>query len=216
MSDMNGIKASSIEKFCIENNISFTKFDYFGHGDSDGKFLDGTIEQWLNDALLIFDKVTHGKQILIGSSMGSWIMFLLYLLREKKIAGLIGLASAPDFTKNYWKSLNENAKQILKKEGIYFEDSKYSPEKTPITYKLILNSQKFYIMDRKIKIKCPVVLFHGLKDTDVHFSNSLELAEKITSSNFTLNFLPNGDHRLSKPEEIESIIYSLSKMHSAS
>ncbi|MAR79421.1 MAG: alpha/beta hydrolase, partial [Rhodospirillaceae bacterium] len=211
-SDMNGKKASSIQKFCIDNNISFTKFDYFGHGKSEGKFEDGTISRWLEDSLLIFDKVTKGKQILIGSSMGSWLMFLLAIKRKEKISGVIGIASAPDFTKAFWENLKLETKKELIEKGIFWQNSQYNDGKTPITYKLIVDSKKHYILEEEINIDCPVRLIHGLKDNDAPYTNSIELAKKIASSDISIYFIPKGDHRLSKPNEINGIIELLKEI----
>ena len=213
-SDMNGTKACSIERFCIEQNISFTKFDYYGHGKSDGKFEDGTITRWLEDSILIFDKITEGKQILIGSSMGSWIMFLLAAKRKLNIACVIGIASAPDFTKSFWKNAKLDVKKELIEKGIFWQNSLYSDDKTPITYKFIIDSKKFYILKDKISLDCPVRLIHGLNDKDASYKNSIKLAKKITSPDISIHFLPEGDHRLSKPNEINCIIQLIRETHS--
>ncbi len=205
-SDMNGTKACSIELFCKEKNISFTKFDYFGHGESDGKFEDGTISRWLEDSLLIFDNITIGKQILIGSSMGAWIMFILASLRKSRLAGVIGIASAPDFTKFFIENANSKIRKELKNKGIYWQDSYYSHQKTPITSKFIKDSKNFYILEKNISLECPVRLVHGLKDMDVSYKRSIDLGENISSNDLSFYFFPEGDHRLSKPEEISALI----------
>ena len=214
-SDMTGTKACSIESYCKEQNISFTKFDYFGHGASDGEFTEGTIKRWLKDSLLIFDNITTGNQILIGSSMGSWIMFLLASLRKERVAGLIGIASAPDFTKVFWKNANKNIKKRLLDKGIYFQNSLYSNEKTPITLRFIKDSKNFYILDKKIKINCPIRLIHGLKDIDVSYKSSIELSRNVYSSNLSLYFLPDGDHRLSGTKEINLITKLIMELYSS-
>ena len=205
-SDMNGSKACSIQKYCKEKKISFTKFDYSGHGRSDGNFINGTISRWLKDSLLIFDSVTIGKQILIGSSMGSWIMFLLANQRKKRVAGMIGIASAPDFTKFFYENSSLNVKNDLKNNGVYWQNSEYSDEKTPITNKFINDSKNFFILDKKITLNCPISLVHGLNDKDVSYLRSIELGKNISSKHLSFYFFPEGDHRLSKPKEISSLI----------
>ncbi|PPR79078.1 MAG: hypothetical protein CFH01_00635 [Alphaproteobacteria bacterium MarineAlpha2_Bin1] len=205
-SDMNGTKACSIEGYCKEKNISFTKFDYFGHGESDGDFENGTISRWLEDSLIVFDNITLGKQILIGSSMGAWIMLLVANQRKKRVSGIIGIAPAPDFTKFFLEDATLQIKNELKNKGIFWQDSDYSEQKTPITSKFIIDSKKFYILKKNIFLDCPVRLIHGLKDRDVSYRRSIELGNKISSENLSYYFFPEGDHRLSKPKEIKKII----------
>lgn len=207
-SDMNGTKAAAISEYAIKNNYNFVRFDYSGHGYSSGEFIDGTIGAWLEDTLKIIDLVSENQpQILIGSSMGGWIMLLAALARPDKIAGLIGLAAAPDFTKELiLNCLNESQKEELNKNGYINYSNEFCEDAYPISQNLILDGNRHLLLDKPIKINLPIRLIHGMEDKDVPFTTSIRLAEKLISKDVQIKLIKNSGHRLSKEEDL-NIIY---------
>ena len=202
-SDMTGTKASALDEFCHARGLAFLRFDYSGHGESSGDFLDGTISRWFADALAAFDRLTEGKQILVGSSMGGWIMLLVALARPERVAGLVGLAPAPDFTEHLiWWNLPEDERAKLLKEGKLEQPSDYSPEPYVITRALIEDGRKHLLLNSRIDIAVPVRLLHGLNDRDVPHAVSLRLQAKLTTDDVVLHLIKDGDHRLSRPQDI--------------
>lgn len=202
-SDMTGLKATALEASCKERGQRFIRFDYSGHGKSSGEFREGTIGAWKNDALTIIDRLGAEKNILVGSSMGAWLALLCSLERREKIAGLVGVASAPDFTeKLIWEKLDAEQKEILQKEGVYYAPSCYGEEPYPITMKLIEEARNHLLLDKEINLDMPVSLLHGTNDEDVPWQVSTNLLQLITSKNATLTLVKDGNHRLSEPEQL--------------
>ena len=213
MSDMNGTKALGVESFCKKEDIDFIRFDYIGHGSSSGKFTDGTITIWKNNVLSILDNLTKGKQILVGSSLGGWLMLLATLARKEKIAGLVGIASAADFTENLiWDQLNEKQKEELLQKSIYNLESDYDDTPYPITKNLIEDGRKNLLLNDKINIDCPVRLLHGEKDLDVPSKISKDIADKLTSDDIELTLIEDGDHRMSTDENIALLCDKLEEL----
>lgn len=212
-SDMEGTKATYLYNFCEKHQISYTCFDYFGHGHSSGKFEEGSIGQWLEDALHIFDHITKGPQIVVGSSMGGWIMFLLALLRKERVQSITGIAPAPDFTeKLMWAQFPDNIKNEILTNGVYYQPSEYDENPYPITKKLIEDGRNHLLLDNNIDIECPVRLIHGQKDEDVPYDISMQIIQKIKSKDVELCLIKEGDHRLSSDEDLKRLsdtIYSL-------
>ncbi len=207
-SDMTGTKAAALEAFCRENGRAFVRFDYFGHGGSDGEFTDGTIGRWAEDAIAVLDEVTDGHQVLVGSSMGGWLMLLTALARPGRVAGLIGIAAAPDFTERLmWDHFPPEAKKALEADGIYFEPSDYDDGPYPITMKLIEEGRKHLLLDTHIAIHCPVRLIHGMKDKDVPWGHVMLMRDQILSDHVTMTLIKDGDHRLSREEDIRLICH---------
>jgi pimeloyl-ACP methyl ester carboxylesterase len=205
-SDMTGAKASALDDFCHVRGFGFLRFDYSGHGASSGDFLDGTISRWFADALAAFDRLTEGPQILVGSSMGGWIMLLLALARPARIAGLIGLAPAPDFTEQLiWGNLTQNDRARLLKDGKLELPSDYSSDPTVITRALIEDGRKHLLLDSPIAIEAPVRLLHGLNDRDVPHHFSLRLQEQLSSQDVVVQLIKDGDHRLSRPQDLQRL-----------
>jgi pimeloyl-ACP methyl ester carboxylesterase len=212
-SDMMGTKASALDDFCHARGLSFLRFDYSGHGESSGSFLDGTISRWFADALAAFDRLTEGPQILIGSSMGGWIMLLLALARPARIEGLIGLASAPDFTEALiWQALSAAAREKLLREGKLEQPSEYSAEPYVITRALIEDGRRHLLLDRPIAIDAPVRLLHGLADRDVPHAVSLRLQEKLRAADVVVQLIKDGDHRLSRPQDLQRLYAAVDEL----
>lgn len=201
-SDMTGSKACALAEHCARRGQAFLRFDYSGHGASGGDFADGTIGQWRADALAVFDRLTQGPQILIGSSMGGWIMLLLALARPERIAALIGIAAAPDFTEALiWERLTPALRAKLLAEGRIYEPSRYGPE-LPITLKLIQDGRHHLLLGQEIAIDCSVRLLQGMADPDVPWAWAPRLAAALRSSDVQMTLIKDGDHRLSRESDL--------------
>ncbi len=183
MSDMTGGKALSLESLARARGQAFLRFDYQGHGASTGRFEDGTIGSWTADAVAALDHLTEGPQVLVGSSMGGWIMLLAALARPQRVAGLLGIAAAPDFTEDLmWNAYPEEVRDTLRREGVYREPSEYSDEPYAITMGLIEEGRQHLLLREPIPIGCPVRLIHGMADPDVPWQTSIRLAERLESA----------------------------------
>jgi len=203
MSDMTGTKACTLEAACRDEGRAFIRFDYSGHGESSGKFADGTIGSWTDDAIAILDEVSDGPQVLVGSSMGGWIMLLVALARPMRIAGLVGIASAPDFTEELmWGRFDDDIRQNLQRTGVYHRPSKYDEDDYPITMKLIEDGRQHLLLERPIAIHCPVRLLHGMKDRDVPWTTAPRIAEKLLAEDVRVMIIKDGDHRLSRDQDL--------------
>lgn len=204
MSDMTGTKAVWLEGFCRDRGLEFTRFDYQGHGASSGAFRDGTIGLWTENALAVLDRVTERPPILVGSSMGGWIMLLAALKRPEKIKALVGIASAPDFTeKLLWAGFDEAARREVMEQGVHDVPSCYAGGAPySITRTLIEEGRRHLLLDGPIPIRCPVRLLQGMKDEDVPWRMALTLAEKLESEDVELHLVKNGAHRMSEPENL--------------
>lgn len=199
-SNMNGNKATYLYKFCQRNDLSLILFDYLGHGDSTGKFLDYTISDWCENCLTVINELTDGKQIIIGSSMGAWLMLLVALQLPEKVASLIGVSSAPDFTENLiFNHLSNKQKNKLDNEGIINFSSQYDQNCTyQITKSLIEDGRKNLLLNKDtINILCPVRLLHGINDKSVPYHTSLDLAEKIKSPDIQVYLIKSAEHNMS-------------------
>ena len=211
-SSMQGHKALSLEATCVENNISFTRFDYSGHGESDGKFTEGDIGRWLDDALFITDHIaTSNRLFIIGSSMGAWIATLVAEQRANRFAGLLTLAAAPDFTeKLLFAKLPEQQRASLSQGKTITIPNEYDDGSPyPISPNLIKKSRKYCVLDRQITLDMPVRLLHGTHDKDVPYDLSIKLLEAIKSSDVQLTLIKQGDHRLSSADHLRTINHSL-------
>ena len=197
-SDMQGTKASYLEKWCFEKECNFLKFDYSGHGQSSGLFEAGCISDWKNDACEVLDKLSEGPQILVGSSMGGWISLLLGNLRPKRIAAFIGIATAPDFTEaSMWANLDDNARDKLYKFGKVEIESDYSNEPYTVTKKLIEDGRSNLIMNVPLASPFPIRLLQGMLDKHVHYSQAISLAENISHKDVKVIICKDADHQFS-------------------
>src|SRR5690349_9461615 len=180
MSDMSGTKATALEAFCRARGQAFLRFDYFGHGASSGAFRDATIGRWREDAITVLDHLTQGPQILVGSSMGGWMMLLAALARPASVAALVGIAAAPDFTQELmWPSFSADEQRRLVNEGAITVPSEYDPRGYTITHQLIEEGRRHLVLGDTVPIACPVRLLHGMADPDVPWQMSLRLAERL-------------------------------------
>ena len=209
-SDMNGSKAEAIAQWAAVNGRSFLRFDFSGHGQSDGRFEDGTISSWLEDALAAIGRLTDGRLVLVGSSMGAWIAALVGVRMTARLAGLVLIAPAPDFTEELmWRAMSESERAEILREGRLVKDSAYSGETTIITRTLIEDGRRHLVLGSAIQISCPVRIVQGLADPDVPWRHALRLADRLTSGDLELTLIKGGDHRLSKPHEILRIISAI-------
>jgi pimeloyl-ACP methyl ester carboxylesterase len=213
MSDMNGTKAQALETTCRHMNRAFTRFDYLGHGRSSGEFTAGTIGRWADDATAVLDLFDPEPHVIVGSSMGGWIMLLVALARRERVAGLVGIAAAPDFTeKLMWLGYDKETRETLRRDGMYLEPSIYGEEPYPITLKLIVEGRDHLLLDAPIPVACPVRLLHGMQDPDVPWRHSLALAEALLSADVRTSFIKDGDHRLSRDQDIALICQTVAEL----
>jgi len=212
-SNMMGTKALALEMFCKINGHAYLRFDYQGHGQSSGDFIDGTIGIWAADALAVLDACTQGPQVLVGSSMGGWIMLLVALARRERVCGLLGVASAPDFTEDLiWKKLDGVQTRALARHGFFDVANAYTEPPTRITRGLIEEGRNHLLLRQAIPLRCPVQLLHGMEDKDVPWETSLRLLNRIQSEDVTATFVTEGDHRLSEAVDIQRLEQTLKSL----
>lgn len=206
-SDMQGEKATVLHRAAVEAGRSYVRFDYLGHGESGGKFADGTIGRWRSDALEVLDKLTDGPQVVVGSSMGGWMALLAALAKPERVKGLVLLAPAPDFTdKLMWASFDDNQKRQIMEDGFWTRPSPYDAAGYPITRELINEGREWNVLDDEIAVDIPVRILQGGLDTDVPWTHSLDLADKLRSKDVVWSLVKDGDHRLSRPQDITRMI----------
>lgn len=212
-SDMTGTKAEALAGWATASRRAYLRFDYSGHGASDGSFEDGTISAWLADALTAIDRLTDGPVILVGSSMGGWIAALAALQRPLRLAGLVFIAPAPDFTEELiWAEMSDAERERVISKGRLIEISPYSDEPTIITRALIEDGRRHLILGGTIAIACPVRILQGMADPDVPWRHALKFAERLSTDDLELALIKAGDHRLSKPNEIAKIIEAIASI----
>jgi len=207
MSDMKGTKAQALDEWAAMSGHACTRFDYSGHGESSGRFEDGTISRWLEEAAAVFAR-TEGPQIVVGSSMGGWIALLLTQVRratgaDTRIAGLILIAPAVDMTEELmWRTFPKAVKKEIETTGAWRQPSGYSAEPYLITRALIEDGRKHLFGDKLIETGCPVHIFQGILDTDVPPAHASHLLTHLASDDAVLTLVKDGDHRLSRPDDL--------------
>jgi pimeloyl-ACP methyl ester carboxylesterase len=210
MSDMTGSKAIALEEHCKRRGQAFLRFDYTGHGQSSGAFSDGTIGKWTDDAIFAIEQLSEGPQVLVGSSMGGWIMLLVALRLQKRVAGLIGIAAAPDFTEDLIaRELNDDQRLAIQRDGFVLVNCDYDDEPYTITQDLIDDGRNNLLLNDSISLNQPVRLIQGLKDKDVPWATALRLQEKLTGDDVELILVKNGRHRLSEPHDMKRLTKTL-------
>lgn len=202
-SDMTGTKAAELERHCQARGQAFLRFDYSGHGESGGTFEEGTIGQWTADALDVIDQLTEGPQILVGSSMGGWVMLLAALARPERVAALVGIAAAPDFTEDLmWEQLTVDLRQEVMDKGRLEVPSDYADSPYVITRSLIEDGRQRLLLRKPLDIACPVRLLHGMADSDVPYRTAIRLAETLTTPDVEIKFVKSADHRFSTERDL--------------
>jgi pimeloyl-ACP methyl ester carboxylesterase len=209
-SAMTGTKALFLEDYCRRRGRAYVRFDYFAHGASSGDVADGVVGRWRDDAVAVIDSLTEGRQILIGSSMGGWIMLLAALERPARVAALVGIAVAPDFTQELlWPRLSPEQRREIEKTGRVVLPSDYDPAGYLYTRALIEDGRQHLLLGAPIPLDVPVRLLHGLADASVPWGLSLKLAERLTSRDVAVTLVKAGDHRLSSESDLARLVQTL-------
>ena len=206
-SDKEGGKALAVEELCTRHGHAFLRFDAFGHGASSGNLLDGTIGRWAEDAVYIIDTLTSGPQILVGSSFGGWISVLAALQRPDRIAGLVGIAAAPDFTEDLmWNTFSPEQRRQMEEEGAVELEDCTDPRGSWRIPKLLIDEARDHLVLRgPLAITCPVRLIHGQMDDDVPWQQSLQLAELVETDDVQVTLIKDAGHRLSRDQDLARI-----------
>ncbi len=212
-SDMTGTKALFLEQYCRARGSAFVRFDYFGHGASSGDFSAGTIGRWAEDAAAVIESLSEGRQILVGSSIGGWIMLLAALQHKERIKGLLGIAAAPDFTADLLSAkLGPAERRALDERGAVTLPSEYDPAGYTYTRELIEEGKAHLLLSRGIAIEVSVRLLHGMCDDAVPWQRSLLLLDRLQSRDVALTLVKDGDHRLSRASDLNRLARALDEI----
>jgi pimeloyl-ACP methyl ester carboxylesterase len=219
-SDMRGTKAVALDRWAAEHGRGCIRFDYSGHGESGGAFVDGTIGRWLEESIAVFERFAAGPQVLVGSSMGAWIALLLARALKRRtgpapagsLAGLVLIAPAVDFTEELmWKQFPPAVQRQIETTGSWLRPSQYAEEPYPITRGLIEDGRRHLLLGGLIEIGCPVRILQGVQDPDVPWQHAVELSSRLAHDDVVLTLVKDGDHRLSRPEDIERLIAAVAE-----
>lgn len=212
-SDKEGTKALYLEEWAQRRGRAFLRFDYSGHGRSQGDFTDGCIGDWAEDAAAILSGLTEGPQILVGSSMGGWISLLLAREMSERVGGLVTVAAAPDFTEDgIWASLNPKQRERLEREGFVEMPSRYSDEPYRVTRRLIEDGRDRLVLRTPLSLSCPVRCLQGTDDPDVPVSLALRLLNHIDGADVRLTLVKGADHRFSTPDCLALIVHAIEEV----
>jgi len=209
MSDMSGSKAQAVFAMAQEHDQACLLFDYSGCGESPGDFCDGSLSRWRDETVELVGSHAPGDVILIGSSMGGWLMLLAALAMPDRVRGLVGIAPAPDFTE--WGFSDTQKSSLLAGKTIY-EHNPYGPEPTPTHARFWADGQAHLLLQREIAIDCPVRLLHGQRDADVPWETSLRLSERLRSDDVRITLVKDGDHRLSRPQDVALLLRTVREL----
>jgi pimeloyl-ACP methyl ester carboxylesterase len=215
---MTGTKATALDDYCQRSGRRFVRFDYRGHGASSGDFLKLTLSDWIDDTLLILDTLLFAEPpLLVGSSMGAWIAFCV--AQQRPVASIVGLGAAVDFTHDLYDSFTAAEVASLEQEGVVWRPSAYSNASYPFTKQLFDDALKWTLLDydeapsktneQYLSAEMPVRLIHGMRDDDISFMKSVELANKIRHDNVVVTLIKNGDHRLSTPSDLQQMLHAI-------
>ncbi len=223
-SDMKGTKAEALARWAGAKGRACVRFDYFGHGESEGEFTEGTIGLWLADALAVFDAFCRGPQILVGSSMGGWLALLLARALRRRaaaaeppapnasIAGMVLIAPAVDFTEELmWQRFTPEIRREIEEKGVWARPSSYSEEPYLVTRRLIEEGREHLLLGGMIETGCPVRILQGVEDPDVPWQHAIELTARFACDDVVLTLVKDGDHRLSRPEDIERLLAAVAE-----
>lgn len=206
-SDMTGTKALALEAAAVARGRGVTRFDYFGHGQSDGDFGLGTIGRWRDDTLAVLDAVCTGPQVIIGSSMGGWLATLAALARPGRVAGLVLIAPALDFTEDLmWAQFSAEQRATLLRDGVLREPSEYSDQPYEYSLRLIEEGRSHCILPGGIDLACPVRILQGMRDADVPWQHAVKTVQALRGENARLTLIKDGDHRLSRPQDLDLLL----------
>ena len=206
-SDMAGTKAQALAEWAQGQGRSYLRFDYFAHGESSGDFRHGTIGRWREDALAAIDALTEGPVVLVGSSMGGWIACLAALVRPERLHALVLVAPAPDFTDKLMEpSLPAEARAAIARDGVWMQPSEYDDAGYPLTRALFEDGRRWSILPGPVAITAPVRILQGGRDEAVPWRHALALAEALESDDVVFTLVKDGDHRLSRPQDLERLV----------
>ena len=218
-SDMRGTKALALDAWAAEHGRRCVRFDYSGHGESGGQFIDGTIGRWLEESVAVFTQFCDGPTIVIGSSMGGWMALLLAReiargARGASLAGLVLIAPAPDFTEELmWKGFSPDIRREIETKGVWLRPSDYGDGSPyPITRALIEEGRNHLLLGGSIDVGCPVRILQGAQDPDVPWKHAFTLAQRLPAEDVVLTVIQDGDHRLSRPQDIARIIAAVAEV----
>ena len=216
-SDMQGTKALALDAWAAEHQRGCVRFDYSGHGESGGDFADGTIGQWLEESVAVFEQFCAGPQVVIGSSMGGWMALLLARALTRKPAvlaslrALVLIAPAPDFTEELmWKGFSPDVRRQIETTGVWLRPSEYG-DPYPITRNLIEEGRNHLLLGGAIGVGCPVHILQGAQDPDVPWKHAFALAHRLPAEDLVLTMIQDGDHRLSRPQDIARILAAVAE-----
>ena len=217
-SDMQGTKALALDEWAAGHGRACVRFDYSGHGESGGAFIDGTIGRWLEESVAVFDRFCRGPQVVIGSSMGGWMALLLAREIARRaagpasLAGLVLIAPAPDFTEQLmWNGFSPEIRNEIETNGVWLRPSQYG-EPYPITRALIEEGRNHLLLGSAIEVGCPVRILQGAQDPDVPWQHAFALTHRLPSDDVVLTMIQDGDHRLSRPQDIARIIAAVAEI----
>jgi len=218
-SDMRGTKALALDAWAAEHGRACIRFDYSGHGESGGAFIDGTIGRWLEEGLAVFEQFCRGPQVVIGSSMGGWMALLLARAIAKReaagatVAGLVLIAPAPDFTEQLmWNAFSDEVREEIRTKGVWMRPSEYDDGTPyPITRALIEEGRNHLLLGSAIEVGCPVRILQGAQDPDVPWRHAFALAHRLPAEDVVLTMIQDGDHRLSRPQDIARIMAAVAE-----
>lgn len=217
-SDMRGTRALALDAWAAEHGRACVRFDYSGHGESGGKFADGTIGRWLEESVAVFTQFCSGPQVVIGSSMGGWMALLLAReiarrgIKSASLAGLVLIAPAPDFTDALmWKGFPPEVREEIMTRGVWHRPSQYG-DPYPITRALIEEGRNHLLLGSAIEVGCPVRILQGAQDPDVPWRHAFALAERLPAEDVVLTMIQDGDHRLSRPQDIARMMAAVAEI----
>jgi len=212
MSDMAGTKAQALADWAVAQGRAYVRFDYFGHGESSGDFRRGTITRWRQDALAVLEALTEGPVVLVGSSMGGWIACLAALAVPERVAAMVLIAPAPDFTEKLMRpGIPPEGLDALARDGVWLRPSQYG-DPYPIARELLEDGARWSILDAEVPIGAPVRILQGGEDPDVPWRHALELAQLIKGPDVVFTLIKDGDHRLSRPQDLERLIAAVEEV----
>jgi pimeloyl-ACP methyl ester carboxylesterase len=219
-SDMRGTKALALEEWAAKNGRACVRFDYSGHGESGGAFIDGTIGRWLEESVAVFEQFCRGPQVVIGSSMGGWMALLLAraianrAAASASLAGLVLIAPAPDFTEQLmWNGFSPDIREEITTKGVWMRPSEYGDGTPyPITRALIEEGRNHLLLGSAIEVGCPVRILQGAQDPDVPWQHAFALAHRLPAEDVVMTMIQDGDHRLSRPQDIARILAAVAEI----
>ena len=215
-SEMTGTKGEALAVWAAERGRAYLRFDYFGHGQSEGRFEEGTISRWRGDTLAVIDRLTEGPLVLVGSSMGGWLACLAALARPERIAGLVLIAPAADFTQALLApSLPPDAHEALARDGQWTRPSQYDGDGYPIIRTLLEDGARWTLLPGPVAIEVPVRILQGAQDPDVPWTHALDLARALKTQDVVFALIGDGDHRLSRSQDLARLVAAVEELVSA-